>query len=480
MLAAQGIVIIIGGAVSIYAVRSLSKVAWGEYSTALALIGLFTVIAGLGIAQLALREMTEEPARRQLVLSRALGTLLLTSVVAVALMPVVALSLGYRDRILVLIVVLAPLVLLDSASALAYSAFNAQRTLVYSAAHQLVRSVVYGVAAVTAFTLGAGVFGLAAALVAGTASGVVVAGFLLKARAGLVPVPGLVGVRTFVRASVPLAAISLVGIFYDQLDVLMLSLLGDATAVASYVVPYNLVKLSWVLPSIVGGVFFPVFSLKLGVRSSDEAERLFFLTMRLFLLASVPVSLFLAIGSHSLVTGLFGLRYANSSAILQVMAWTCALSFQNYLLWYGLLAIRRERIVLGIQVAGLALNAALNVALIPSFHAMGAAISFVACEAFVVLGQGFVVNRYLFRVPLWTILAKPLGAALVVVPAAIAAALWSPVAAAVASAAAYPLLLVVSGYISRAEWRPLTEALRGIGTRLRNPAPGKGGGSAAL
>src|SRR2546423_6219337 len=60
-LSAQGVSVLVGGAVSIYAVRSFTAVSWGHFSTALALVMLASVISGAGLGPLALREMTARP-----------------------------------------------------------------------------------------------------------------------------------------------------------------------------------------------------------------------------------------------------------------------------------------------------------------------------------------------------------------------------------------------------------------------------------
>ena len=82
LLLAQGLVALIAGAVSIYAIRNFTTSSWGYYSTALALVALFTIFSGSGLAPLALREMTAEPARQAETLGTAFQALGWTFLIA--------------------------------------------------------------------------------------------------------------------------------------------------------------------------------------------------------------------------------------------------------------------------------------------------------------------------------------------------------------------------------------------------------------
>src|SRR5206468_12176810 len=95
----------------------------------------------------------------------------------------------------------------------------------------------------------------------------------------------------------------------------------------------------------------------------------------------------LALGSPTLRPFLFGDSYSHSVPVLQIMAWTSVLGFQNYVLWYGVLAARRERAVLVVQIAGLALNVAINAFAIPLYGPTGAATALVISDLAVVAGQ---------------------------------------------------------------------------------------------
>jgi O-antigen/teichoic acid export membrane protein len=199
-----------------------------------------------------------------------------------------------------------------------------------------------------------------------------------------------------------------------------------------------------------------------GVMKADvaEAKRLFLLVVRAFLFLSVPISLLLAVAAPTLVPFVFGARYDSSAAVLAILVWTSVLGFQNYVLWYALLAIHKESSVLWIQLAGLIVNAATNAVLIPHYGAKGAAVALVISDLAVVAGQAILVHRHLFSLPFARLVTMPLVAGATVVPLGYLIATRSAVLGAVLAATGYMVLLTVARYITPEEWRPVLRPSR--------------------
>jgi PST family polysaccharide transporter len=462
MLLAQGLATLVGGGVSIYAIRHLTTSSWGHYSTALALVAILAIFSGPGLAPLALRELTSaSPERQREILGMTFQALAWTFVVAVVALFAITAALGYPRQIFVLVSVLALSLLLDPALANLGAAFNARFQLAYVALFQVVQSLVYGTLAVVVIIASLGVTGLAAATVLGSSCATVLALALLRAKLGVWPRLGQPRERvwSFLKAAIPIAGISLVAVAYARIDILLLSVLANASTVAFYTVPYSLVRMSWVLPSVVSAAFFPLLRRTL---NSDraEAQALFFLVVRVFLFLSLPIALLLALSAPTLLPFVFGDPYTHSVVVLQIMAWTSVFGFQNYVLWYGVLASHQERAVLVVQIAGLVLNVGINALAIPLYGQNGAAAALVVSDLFVVAGQVVLIHRNLFRVPFAELLTKPVAVGAVVVPAALLIATQSAIGGALTGAAAYIVILILVRYVTPEEWRPVVSVIQ--------------------
>jgi O-antigen/teichoic acid export membrane protein len=461
MLLAQGLATLVGGGVSIYAIRHLTTSSWGHYSTALALVAVLAIFSGPGLAPLALREIAATPERQREILGVTFQALGWSFCVAVVALFAITAALGYPHQVVVLVSVLALSLLLDPALATLGAAFNARFRLAYVALLQVVQSLVYGVLAILVISTSLGVTGLAAATVIASLSATILALALLRTKLRVWPRLGQPPreVWSFLSAAVPIAGISLVTVIYARVDILLLSILSSASTVAYYTVPYSLVRMSWILPSVISAAFFPLLRRTLD-SDRTEAGALFFLVVRVFFFLSLPISLLLALGAPALLPFLFGDPYAHSVVVLQIMAWTSVLGFQNYVLWYGLLASHKERAVLVLQLAGLVLNVGINAFAIPLYGQNGAAAALVISDLLVVVGQAALIHRYVFRVPFVELLAKPTAVAAVVVPVALLIASRSAVGGALAGAAAYIVSLILLRYVTLEEWRPVIEVMR--------------------
>ncbi|HEU5217000.1 MAG TPA: oligosaccharide flippase family protein [Gaiellaceae bacterium] len=468
-LLAQGVTAVVGGLVGVYAVRSFTPAEWGHYATALALIALFMVLSSAGVGPQALRAMTADRGRQGETLGVALQALAWASCIAAVVLIAVIPALGYPQQVLVLVVVFAPLLLLDPVLATLTAAFNARSQLAFTAWYQLVQCFVSAGIAVAVIAGGQSIVGLAFAALAADLCAILVALALVRTKLRLSPRLGQPPRRafSFLRTALPIGGIGLVGIVYDRVDTLMLSVLSSATSVARYNVPFGFVRLSWLVPSVISAAFFPLLSRRISSEGPAVAAPVFFLMVRVFLFLSVPISLALAVSSPTLLPAVFGPSYAASAPVLQILAWTSVFGFQNYLLWYGLLAVHREKSVLKIQVLGLVVNVAVNAWAIPRYGPSGAAAALVASDLVVVMGQVVVLQRRLFSVPYRQILTKPLLAAAAAVPVAVVVAMWSPIGGALLGAAAYVALLLVLGYITATEWKPITSRIAWPRLQLR-------------
>ena len=276
-----------------------------------------------------------------------------------------------------------------------YAIFNARRAFSYTAVIAGVMVPVAAIVGAPLVALGLGPPALLIGALVGQLTSAIVGHALVRKRLGM-----SLGLRwprgptlRFMRTAAPIAATGGLTIVYQRLDILMLSKLGGAAEVAAYAVPYSMLQYSWMVPAAVAAAFFPVLSDTLR-RDAERASYLFFLIIRLFFLAIVPGAIFLAVASRPILTTVFGDKYAESAGTLAILAAVVVLTAQNYVLWYGIFAGRKEGLVIGVQAAGLAVNAALNLALIRAFGAEGAA------SALVVVGVGRHCRTGMDRAPL--------------------------------------------------------------------------------
>lgn len=468
MLLARGFTLATGGALAIYAIRSFSVVSYGRFAIAVALITIFTALSEMGISALALRTMSYDDTRAETALGTALAAEVLTSLAALAFLFPVAIALGYPHQVLVLLAIGSGIVLFQGVLGALEAAFKARRLMVNVAIYSIVQSGVTAALGFTLVALGRGPAGLVAALAAGAAAAVPLGLFLLRRNLGMRPNwhGAWRTVLPFLRASIPIALTGAVTVVYERIDLLMISKLDNAAAAAVYAVPLTIVQYTLLIPAVIGTAFFPVLASTLKSDAAEARSSLFLLS-RLFLLASAPIAIFLMAGSSDLVTAVFGQRYESSGPVLSLLAWTILFGFQIFLLWYALLATFHERRMVGIMAFGLALNVALNAFLIPAYGPKGAAVALIVSDLTILAGQAVLIQRHVFSIPWMQLLSKPAVATVVTIPLVLLLLRSSGLLAGAVGAVAFATILLATRYVSRSEWRPLTDPIELQFGRLR-------------
>jgi polysaccharide transporter, PST family len=456
----------VGAILAIVAARTFSVDSFGHYSIALSLVAIFGMVSEAGLGFLAMRRFGEEPEREREILGVALSAEALTSLAAVALMLPITVLLGYPVAVVGPVAVGALVVFGQGFISPIDGLFHARRTVVYAAIAVAVTWTVTVPAGLAALALGGGPVWLVGAMGAGYGAGAVVGALLMRAKTGIQVtlarrLPPVVG---FIRASAPIAAAGAVAVVYQRVDVLMVSKIESTAGAALYNIPLTLVQFFLVIPSIVGGAYFPILSAEL--RSDPErARRSLLLLNRIFLLASGVVALFLTFASGEILTLLFGDSYEESTTTLSILAWTIPMLFLQQLYWYALLARYRERTALAIAFVFLVVNVALNAALISTYGIEGAAIGLLVSDVGITIAQATALHMRHIRLDLVALLAKPIVAAipalaLGVIVDATSGALAGTIAAVVFGAGTLGL-----GYVSRQEWEPLLAPLRALRAR---------------
>jgi O-antigen/teichoic acid export membrane protein len=466
MTASSAIAFVINTGLAIYAIRTFSVEEYGHFAIALALIGIFGVLSETGISTASLRSMSTDHPGEANYLGVALVAELVTSVVIAPLMLPVGLLLGYPPEVIALLGIGVVYLFFQGFLAALDATFRARRVLVFPALLLALQAVVTGAAGAALISSGSGPPGLVTAMGLGYAAAAVAAFALVRSRLKIpIVLKGKARkVTPFLRTALPIAATGGITIVYERIDLLMVSKLDSTSAAAIYGVVLTALAISAILPSIIAPAYFPL--LAAGLKDAPElARESFFFLWRLFLLLSVPIALFLAFGSDDLVTAVLGNRYESAGTPLAIFGGCIVLGFLNYLLWYALLAAYRERRRLLILAISLGINVGLNILLIPPYGPTGAAVALVVSDVLIVASQTGMVHRSVFAVPFRRLFLKPVVAVVVALAVAIPLSAVTALGAAVVAPCIYAVLLLLGGYVTREEWRPLIDPLRSFASR---------------
>jgi O-antigen/teichoic acid export membrane protein len=227
-------------------------------------------------------------------------------------------------------------------------------------------------------------------------------------------------VKPLFAGALPLVGHAILGLAIFNSDLIFLDVLKGERAVGVYAAAYTLVSFLLNVGVVYGNILLPALTRE-GVDAARQ-RTLFDTAMVQVLAAALP----LAVGGYLLADGLIGLvfdpQFADGVPALRVLIWSIVVAWVRNVVQMGLIARDQQAFVLRTSVWSAVANVALNVALIPPFGLIGAAVATLATEIFrtVVaawyaarLGLPFGVTRRLWRP---VVAAATMAAALSVVP----------------------------------------------------------------
>jgi O-antigen/teichoic acid export membrane protein len=203
-----------------------------------------------------------------------------------------------------------------------------------------------------------------------------------------------------------------------QLDTLLLGFMQTDVVVAIYSVAYKpLGPLNW-LPRAVLQATFPAFA-RLAVGDPEARERAFASSIRLLWIISVPIAVAICICAEPVILLLAGPSYLEAVLPMRILIWIATLSFISFQFRFLFTAVGRQRPYAWLVVLVFAIEAAIEVVLIPHWSYLGACTGSMVGElVFTVLGLALCRAWGIGRIE-WSVLLRTALAG-----AAMALALW--------------------------------------------------------
>ena len=372
---AQVAVRFIGLGVVVVVARALSNDDFGRYSVALALSSMLTIPVG-GMGAYLVREGTQAPARLGIVLGQVMSLQTLGGVVVVAASVVLGILLHYDSETLtatVLLTVAAMAVVVTRSQMAVLVCLKRARE--YAAFFSL-QALVLAVLTVSAALSGAGPVGIAVASLVTAALSVPAAQVLLRRHWKLRVTFQRDGVGETFRVGVAYSASEVGNALLTYLDAVMVQAMRGNGAAAQYSAAYRLHAAIRMVPQIYGDSLSQPVARLAGTDRHGLTEVFNRATSQLFILG-VPVALGGVLLGESLMTAVFGDRYAGTGTIAGLLLLTLVVTFPRQAVVICALAVGLERRVVTAYVVTVVVNLVANLILIPLYGAAGAAIAMV-------------------------------------------------------------------------------------------------------
>jgi O-antigen/teichoic acid export membrane protein len=217
--------------------------------------------------------------------------------------------------------------------------------------------------------------------------------------------------RRMVGLSWPLMLNNLLSTFFFKIDVALLETMQGNTVVGLYSVAYKFMDALIILPSSFTIAIFPIMS-RYADSAKDSLMRAYLLSVRLLVIAALPVAMVTTVLAEPLVYLLGGSQYLPDSRIaLQLMIWSIPVGFINSVTHYVLIALNQQRFLTKAFAIGLAFTVIANLVFIPIYSYQASALIHLFSELALLLPFYYYLRKHLAPVSWGRLLWRPALAA---------------------------------------------------------------------
>jgi len=368
-----------------YTARYLGPANYGILSFALALSGIFGVIANFGLDPLTVREVARDKSLARKYLANGIVLKLIFGSLTFLIVFSVVNLLGYPEVTRKVVYIITFSTIIAGISNLFKDIYQAFERMEFMSIGQVLQSALSLVFAITAIKLGLNVVYFAMIYLT---VNLIVLGYHVVITTWKFLKPKIEVDLSFwksvVREAWPFALTAIFVSIYYWIDSVMLSYMKGDEVVGWYNAAYRLILVLLVIPSIYFTTLYPVMSRFF--KSSKESLKLTFeRSFKYMTMIAFPIGVGTTLLADRIIMLIFGPEYMPASRALRILVWSVVCIFMSQPYGQLVRSTNRQDIEMRITAMGAVLNVVLNFIFIPKLSYVGASATTLATELFVTL-----------------------------------------------------------------------------------------------
>ncbi len=449
----------------VFVIRRLGDTRFGQYSIVLAFVGIFQILAELGMSQYVMREMARDKKNIQRYFWDLVALRLLLALASMVFIPLSAVVVGYSPELVLGVLIYTASFILSAFSEPLVTVLTADERLGITTVINIVTQVVFMIFGAAFLFAGLGYIWLIIALLISVIPRIVI-GIITVRRLHTSGLPFHLNTRAWpgiIRSGMPFGITSLMLSIARSIDTVMLSWFVSAREVGWYNVAYNLELSMMMFYSGFKDAIVPSLS-RVFIKDPNEVERWYYHSVRVIILVSIPMAFGGMVIAFPLIRFLYTDQFLPAALGLQVLIWDIPVLMFAAFCGNITIVVGEERAAARINTINTIANVGLNLIFIPRYGMMGAAIISVVTDLISAL-QFYLLLRKKLHLPsiAWMVARTIIAAAIMSVPVYLMtgwASGWKLFLAIAVGAAVYLPLLVVFRLIGKAEWSIFKRAVR--------------------
>jgi len=379
--------------------RHLGVEGYGQYTTIIAFLNFFAVIADLGLHLIAAREMAQIKSEEQKakIFNNALGLRIISATSLMLISIGIAFLMPYDQIVKIGIAIFAIGMFFYLLSQVANTIFQVKLKAKWIAVSEIIGRVLNLILVIYIINQGAGLLAIMLAASLGF-----ILTFVLNVIFGskylrFIPRFDKKILKKLWQESWPIGLIIILITLFFRMDAVLISIIGTdnvvfeaargivkSKAVGIYGPPYRIIDALYLFPGILLGIFFPVFS-KFAATNIKRSKVMLQKVIDILLIIVVPMTLGLFVFAPQIIEIIGGKEFTESIRVLQILGFSIGLFFISNVFYYIMIGVRKQKKLILPYFIAFIINLGLHIVMISFFSYLGAAITSVLTQIFVLI-----------------------------------------------------------------------------------------------
>lgn len=393
--------------------RYLREIGFGQYTTIITFLSFFGIIADFGLT-LVTSQMISRPGNNQAVLLNNLFSLrLISAVFFLGLAPLAVLFFPYEPIIKLGVAVTVLSFFFTALNQILVGFFQKNLTMAVVAAAEVVSRVILLIGIIITAYLNLGLLGIMIATVAASLASFIMHYWFSRRFIKISWQIDLGVWREIIKKSWPLGLTIFFNLIYLRADIFILSLLKSQTEVGLYGATYKVLDVLTTLPFMFAGLILPILTLEWANQNFKKFNRVLQKSFDAMIMLAIPLIIGAQFTARPLMLLIAGENFVQSGNILKILILAIGFIFIGCLLAHAVIAIDKQKNIIGAYVFTAATSLIGYLIFIPRFSYYGAAWVTVYSELAIALFSLYIVIKHSRFKPNLTIILKSSAASLI-------------------------------------------------------------------
>lgn len=380
---------ILGFTVVVMLTRYLGAAGYGQYTTVMAYLGFFSVIADLGLYLMVVREISKPGADESYVLGNMMGLRIVCAVIVLGAAALISFLMPYPAIVRTAICIGTLSFLMVAVNQLIVGVFQKHLAMSRVVIGELVGRVVLLGATIWLVAAGAGLLTIIWSVVAGSVVNALVTLWFAHRRVRLSVRFDFSYWRAIMAVTWPLSISVVLNLIYFRLDTVFLSIFKGSHDVGLYGAAYKVLEILVTFPTLFVGLVLPILTYH-ATTNRDRFISVFQKSFDVIVLAALPLVVGGVVLAKPIIVLVGGAEFSGAAVIFQLLLIAVAFLFAGSLSGHTIVAINKQRQMVWGYLTVAIVGIVLYLLLIPRFSYYGAAIGTIITEGTIAL-IGFII-----------------------------------------------------------------------------------------